>query len=74
MPEGASSLLSQSEEIEVLWIDFSVLSKVERECTDENVDEKVKERVLMDCTIYFLLFVWYIRSKQMTQLTAFVRY
>ncbi|ELY96666.1 hypothetical protein C482_14866 [Natrialba chahannaoensis JCM 10990] len=64
MPEGASSLFSQSEEIEVLWVDFSVLSEVQGKCAGENVDEKVKELVLVDFTVCLLLFARHIHSKQ----------
>ena len=70
MPEGASSLFSQSEKIEVLWVDFSVLSEVKRKRVSENVDEKIKELVFEDFTVRWLCLFGHNSAKRTSQLTA----
>ena len=73
MPEGASSLFSQSEEIEVLRSDFSALTEGQGERAGEGVDEELKELVLMSSVVCLLVRLRTI-SKRTFQLTSFARY
>jgi hypothetical protein len=73
VPEGASSLFSQSEEIEVLRSDFSVLTEGQGERAGEGVDEELKELVLMSSVVCLLVRLHTI-SKRTFQLTSFARY
>jgi len=56
-------LFSQSEEIEVLSIDFSIVAEVENNFLAKPVDEEVKELVPVDFTVCLLVGV-HILSKQ----------
>ncbi|GAA0471219.1 hypothetical protein GCM10008985_30130 [Halococcus dombrowskii] len=58
---------------DVSRIDFSVLAESEGERTSENVDEEIKELVLVDYVVC-LLFRGHISSKQTLPLTGFARY
>jgi hypothetical protein len=85
VPHGASSLFSQSVEIEVpsahaptripevFSLKISVLADLQAESAREGIDEEVKELVFVDITVC-LLGRRHTFNKQTSQLTSFVRY